>query len=94
MTEMRVLRFYRVLCCIVVASVVAGCSFHFSTAHLTNLTLSKTRNASVTSTTFERHDTIYGHAAVANSISKVTLKWHVVAQRVAGAMAWDPPNNT
>ena len=64
---------------------VSACSV--STAHLTDITITKDKAATTAGSTFGRTDTIYAHIGVANTPSKVTLVWHVIAEKVTGQPA-------
>jgi hypothetical protein len=64
---------------------VSACSV--STAHLTNITITKDKAGATAASTFGRTDTIYAHSGVANTPSKVTLVWHLVAEKVTGQPA-------
>jgi hypothetical protein len=68
---------------------LAACSFSASTAHLTDLKLSKDKDVSTSTTTFAPTDTVYAQTGVANSSGKVTFNWHFIAENVKGI----PPNS-
>lgn len=78
---------YRALTAVAVAAILSACSF--STAHLTDLTLSKNQDMSAPTTTFGPQDTVYAKSGVANTPDKVTLQWHFIAENVKGV----PPNS-
>ena len=71
------------------AALVALAACSVSTAHLTDLTMSKSKDMSSPTTTFAAGDTVYAQSGVANTPSKVTLDWHFIAENVKGV----PPNS-
>jgi hypothetical protein len=71
------------------AALVALAACSVSTAHMTDLTLSKSKDMSSPTTTFAATDTVYAQTCVANNPSKVTLNWHFIAENVKGI----PPNS-
>ncbi len=72
-----------------IAALVALAACSASTAHLTDLTMSKSKDMSSPTTTFDAGDTVYAQSGVANTPSKVTLNWHFIAENVKGV----PPNS-
>jgi hypothetical protein len=77
----------RALVGLVALAAMTACSV--STAHLTDLSLSKDKDMSNPTTTFAPTDTVYAQSGVANTPSKVTLQWHFIAENVKGI----PPNS-
>jgi hypothetical protein len=71
------------------AALVALAACSVSTAHLTDLTLSKSKDMSNPTTTFGASDPVYAQSGVANTPGKVTLAWHFIAENVKGI----PPNS-
>ena len=71
------------------AALVALAACSVSTAHLTDLTLSKSKDMSNPTTTFAASDTVYAPSGAANTAGKVTLAWHFIAEDVKGI----PPNS-
>lgn len=62
---------------------------NMSTANLSSLKTSKDKEGKQESTAFKAGDTIYGNAVVANSMSKVTVKYKLVADDVPGMKKGD-----
>jgi hypothetical protein len=73
---------FRLLVSLVAVAAVAACSV--STAHLTDLKVGKDKDISTPVSTFAPTDTIYASSGVANTPSKVTLQWHLIAEKVTG----------
>ncbi len=76
---------FRALACLVALATIPACSV--STAHLSDITTTKDKAAATATSTYGRTDTIYAHVDVANTPSKVTLQWHVIAEKVTGQPA-------
>lgn len=64
-----------------------ACSF--STASLSDLTVSKDKDGKQAASTFKAGDTIYARATVSGSMSKHTVKYKVIADDVAGMKKGD-----
>lgn len=64
------------------ACALYGCNF--TTAHLTNLTVAKDKAMTTPTASFASNDTVYARVAVANTPSKVTVQWHLIAEKVTG----------
>lgn len=60
----------------------ASCSF--TTAHISSLKLSKDKAGNSETNAFAPHDSIYALATVSNVPSKVTLKFHLITEKVGG----------
>jgi len=87
MTNSRRPKAYSFLLGLVALVAMSACSV--STAHLTDLKLSASKDGSNPTTTFAANDTVYAISGVANTPDKVTLQWHFVAENVKGI----PPNS-
>lgn len=72
---------------------LAGLAFAFlaacsaSTAHIGSLQIAKDKDLTQPTTTFGTTDTIYAKGTANNIPSKVTLKWQLIAEKVAGEPA-------
>jgi hypothetical protein len=72
---------------LVLASAVlllTACSVSFTTSHLSSLIVSKEKDSSIEASTFGPHDTVYAKGVVSNVSGKVTLQWHLIAEKVVG----------
>lgn len=69
---------------------VAACNVSFSTAHITGLVIAKDKAGTQSASTFSATEPVYAKATVANVPGKVTLKWHLVADKVTGIGANSP----
>jgi hypothetical protein len=76
----------RAFTCLVALVAMSACSV--STAHLTDLKLSKDKDMTAAADTFAPTDTIYATSGIANNPSKATLVWHITAVNAKG----QPPN--
>ncbi|QBB70128.1 hypothetical protein ELE36_06965 [Pseudolysobacter antarcticus] len=63
---------------------ITACSVSFTTSHLSSLIVSKEKDSSTEASTFGVHDTVYAKGVVSNVSGKVTLQWHLIAEKVAG----------
>jgi len=63
---------------------LTACSVSFTTSHLSSLIVSKEKDSSTVATTFGSHDTVYAKGEVSNVSGKVTLQWHLIAEKVEG----------
>lgn len=72
------------------AAALAGCSFSFSTAHITDFAIAKDEAAKQPASAFAPADPVYAKVVVANVPGKVTLKWRLSAENVAGFAAHTP----
>jgi hypothetical protein len=61
-----------------------------STAHLTDITTGKDKAITTPTSTFDKSDTIYAKTDVANTPDKVTVQFHVIAEKVTGQPANAP----
>jgi hypothetical protein len=66
------------------AAVAAMTACSASTSHLTDITTSADKSMSPASSAFAKTDTIYAQGGVANVASKVTITWHVIAEKAEG----------
>lgn len=85
-----VLRFVSVALVIAATLFATGCSVGFTTAHITGLTIAKDKAAAQPASSFTATEPVYAKATVANVPGKVTLKWHLVADKVTGIGANSP----
>lgn len=69
---------------------LAGCSFSFSTAHITDFAIAKDEAAKQPASAFAPAEPVYANVVVANVPGKVTLKWRLSAEDVAGFAAHTP----
>ena len=69
---------------IVLTAAVAlnGCSF--STAHISEMRLTKEKNGTDAVTSFGAHDPIHAFGEVSNVPGKVTVMWHMFVEKVEG----------
>jgi len=72
----------RFLLGLVALAAMTACSV--STAHLTDLVIAKDKDLSTPTTTFAKTDSIYAKSGVANTPGKVTIQWHLIAEKVEG----------
>lgn len=77
-------RCVRVACVLASVLVVVACSVSFTTAHITGFVISKDKAGTQPANSFAAGDTVYAVTSVANVPDKVTLKWRLVAEKVAG----------
>ena len=63
---------------------LSACSMSFTTSHLSSLIVSKAKDSSTEASTFGTRDTVYAKGVVSNVSGKVTLQWHLIAEKVAG----------
>lgn len=68
----------------------AGCNVSLTTAHIASLVVSKDKAGTHAANAFSPAEPIYAEATVANVPGKVTLKWHLVADKVTGIGANSP----
>jgi hypothetical protein len=68
----------------VLCGIVALNACSFSTAHISEMRLSKEKNATTAVTSFGVHDAIHGFGEVSNVPGKVTVKWSMFVEKVEG----------
>jgi len=69
---------------LLLTAALAGCNFSFSTAHITDFTIAKDEAAQQPANAFVPSARVYAKVVVANVPGKVTLKWRLSAEKVAG----------
>ncbi|HTI95437.1 MAG TPA: hypothetical protein VL425_02880 [Rudaea sp.] len=77
-------RCVRVACVFAAVLLVAACNVGFTTAHITGFVISKDKTGTQPTNSFAAADTVYAVTTVANVPDKVTLKWRLIAEKVAG----------
>lgn len=65
-------------------AVVLACNFSATTANISSLKISKSKNASDETSTFGANDTVYAVAEISNVPGKVKVKAKVVADNIEG----------
>jgi hypothetical protein len=80
--------FSRILLGLTALAAMTACSV--STAHLTDITMGTDKPVTTPTTTFAKTDTIYAKTDVANTPSKVTVQFHVIAEKVTGVAPNSP----
>jgi hypothetical protein len=88
MTTFYKANFSRILLGLTALAAMTACSV--STAHLTDLTTGTDKAVTTPTSTFAKGDTIYAKTDVANTPSKVTVQFHVIAEKVTGQPANAP----
>jgi hypothetical protein len=88
MTNSYKANFSRILLGLTALAAMTACSV--STAHLTDIAMGKDKAVTTPTNTFDKTDTIYAKTDVANTPSKVTVAFHVIAEKVAGQPANAP----
>lgn len=63
---------------------MTACSVSFTTSHLSSLIVSKEKDSTTTASAFGPHETVYAKGVVSNVSGKVTLQWHLIAEKVVG----------
>jgi hypothetical protein len=71
-------------------ALVAGCSFSFTTAHITSFVISSDKEGVHAATSFAPGDPIFAKVAIGNAPGKVTLKWGLTADKVVGLAEHSP----
>jgi len=71
-------------------TLVAGCSFSFTTAHITSFVISSDKEGVHAATSFAPGDPIFAKVAIGNAPGKVTLKWGLTAEKVVGLAEHSP----
>ena len=79
---MRTHRWPLIVSMMLLLAAASGCSF--TTANISSLKLSKSEDGSNETNTFAPSDMIYARANVSNVPSKITLKWQLFTEKVAG----------
>jgi hypothetical protein len=78
---------YGLVIALVSLATISACSFSATTAHLTGLKVGTDKAMTTETSRFGRTDTIYAQSGVANNAGKVTLQWHLIAEKVQGQRA-------
>ena len=69
---------------------LAGCSFSFTTAHITTFVISSDKEGAHATSSFAPSDPIFAKVAIGNAPGKITLKWGLTAEKVVGLAEHSP----
>ena len=71
-------------------ALLAGCSFSFTTAHITTFVVSSDKEGTHAASSFAPSDPIFAKVAIGNAPGKITLKWGMTAEKVEGLAEHSP----
>jgi hypothetical protein len=75
---------------VILLATMLACKFSFSTANISSLKLSKDKDASSTSSSYNPKDIIYAVATVSNAPDKTKLKGRLLIDKVEGYESGKP----